>query len=413
MFPFGDRTHESPEAAVDTYRAELVEIEASIARLRARQVQLLTWLQGCTATLENGARSMQEWICGEMDVSAHTARNLMRAVDFKFDDRHPGIDTPDSFDRMVAVAGLARAGATFDDLRASTDRDIDGIDKQAALLRRVTRATERQVAEKRFFKIEPTMGNTAWRIAGLAPALDGDLIRRALEARGDELTKNAGSDRPDLGQRMLDALTTFAFDYLDPQGGEASPDSVVEADMPGDTSSGSTDDRTPDGHGPQARRRPGGAPIASVTVFIDAKLAEWDRGVQGMGIAAGPRIGPDSLDRIVCGSIVSIVAIDRLGNPTAASDRARTIPPAVRAAVLRRDGGCVIAGCHSRYRLEPHHIIPRSEGGKHHPDNLVSLCWFHHHVAIHLDGHRIDPDSPPLRRRFLPTTRYRAPPHAA
>ncbi|MDP8958147.1 MAG: hypothetical protein M3N51_02875 [Actinomycetota bacterium] len=45
---------------------------------------------------------------------------------------------------------------------------------------------------------------------------------------------------------------------------------------------------------------------------------------------------------------------------------------------------------------------PRSESGSHHPDNLTTLCWFHHHVVVHGMGYRIDPGSPPQRRRFHP-----------
>jgi 5-methylcytosine-specific restriction endonuclease McrA len=89
----------------------------------------------------------------------------------------------------------------------------------------------------------------------------------------------------------------------------------------------------------------------------------------------------------------------------------RVIPPKVRRFVLARDGGCVIDGCTSTYRLEVHHIVPRSEDGTHDPDNLVTVCWWHHHVAIHGQGQRIDPTSPPKRRRLIPVRiAPRAPP---
>ncbi|MEA3501731.1 MAG: HNH endonuclease, partial [Actinomycetota bacterium] len=59
--------------------------------------------------------------------------------------------------------------------------------------------------------------------------------------------------------------------------------------------------------------------------------------------------------------------------------------------------------CTSRYRLEPHHIVLRSDGGTHDPENLTTLCWFHHHVAVHQQGFRIDPNSPALCRRLIRT----------
>jgi hypothetical protein len=51
--------------------------------------------------------------------------------------------------------------------------------------------------------------------------------------------------------------------------------------------------------------------------------------------------------------------------------------------VLYRDQGACQAYCSSRSRLQPHHIKPRAQGGDHDPDNLITLCWYHHHVAIH------------------------------
>jgi hypothetical protein len=79
----------------------------------------------------------------------------------------------------------------------------------------------------------------------------------------------------------------------------------------------------------------------------------------------------------------------------------RGIPKAIRRFVLARDGGCTVEGCRSRYRLQPHHLVPYAAGGTHHPANLTTLCWFHHHVVVHRLGYRLDPHSPPGRRRFL------------
>ena len=83
------------------------------------------------------------------------------------------------------------------------------------------------------------------------------------------------------------------------------------------------------------------------------------------------------------------------------------IPPRVRRYVLARDGGCTADACRSRHRLQVHHIIPRSQGGTHDPENLATLCWFHHHVVVHGMSYAIDPDTPPhptppQRRRFKP-----------
>ena len=59
------------------------------------------------------------------------------------------------------------------------------------------------------------------------------------------------------------------------------------------------------------------------------------------------------------------------------------IPPAVRRAVLRRDHHrCRVPGCRNATFLDLHHIVLRSDGGLHHPDNLLTVCGAHHR-ALH------------------------------
>ena len=42
-----------------------------------------------------------------------------------------------------------------------------------------------------------------------------------------------------------------------------------------------------------------------------------------------------------------------------------------------------VPGCRNTWRLEVHHIDPRAEGGGHAPENLILLCWAHHHGHHH------------------------------
>lgn len=64
----------------------------------------------------------------------------------------------------------------------------------------------------------------------------------------------------------------------------------------------------------------------------------------------------------------------------------------------------------SRYRLQPHHIRRYVDRGDHDPENLATSCWFHHHIAIHRQGFRIDPDSLPHRRRLIQSAANTDPP---
>jgi len=52
-----------------------------------------------------------------------------------------------------------------------------------------------------------------------------------------------------------------------------------------------------------------------------------------------------------------------------------TIPPAMRRRILARDGHrCRMKGCGQIRFLEVHHLVPRAEGGRNTPGNLVTLC---------------------------------------
>ncbi len=67
------------------------------------------------------------------------------------------------------------------------------------------------------------------------------------------------------------------------------------------------------------------------------------------------------------------------------------VPARVRRAVLRRDRGCRFSDC-GRARMQVHHIVPRSRGGTHAPDNLIGLCSFHHLRYVHRLGWQIHLD---------------------
>lgn len=59
----------------------------------------------------------------------------------------------------------------------------------------------------------------------------------------------------------------------------------------------------------------------------------------------------------------------------------------LRKVVLDRDGHhCQVSGCPSRVTLHIHHQTPVSKGGEHTPNNLVTLCDFHHALEPD-DGH--------------------------
>ena len=68
--------------------------------------------------------------------------------------------------------------------------------------------------------------------------------------------------------------------------------------------------------------------------------------------------------------------------------KTRTIPPALRRALLHRDHRCRFPGCMGRF-CQGHHIRHWAHGGPTTLSNLTLLCR-RHHRAVHEEGYQVD-----------------------
>jgi hypothetical protein len=67
-----------------------------------------------------------------------------------------------------------------------------------------------------------------------------------------------------------------------------------------------------------------------------------------------------------------------------------SIPAHLRRLVIARDRHCRFPGCRQRpAACHPHHIRPRSKGGRTSLTNMLLLCTFHHLIAVHRWGWEI------------------------
>ena len=362
------------DTPVDRLEQALVAAEQLIAQTRMRQAAVLRALDTGQTYSQDGAGSLQEWTRARLDVSDATARDLVTAARSAPEQMLLLEMTKErdmSFDRLVATSRLIASGATDETVERSFGYDLAGVARLRHRQRRMTRFTEAHAFGDRYVTLQPTLDGAAGSVRAELPGFEFNLVGKALVERADSFRALPGpfQRRPQL---MADALVSCAQDSLD----AATP-------TPAAANSDS-------GH----RSEP------LVTVFVDAHLAGDTDGEAGAEVAYGPKVGPLTLERILCTGRVQVVGLAD-GRPVASSNAARDIPPATRRYVMWRDGGCVIGGCNSRYRLQPHHVRHRSDHGDHDPDNLATLCWFHHHVVIHGIGLRLDPKSPPQRRRFI------------
>jgi Domain of unknown function (DUF222)/HNH endonuclease len=123
-----------------------------------------------------------------------------------------------------------------------------------------------------------------------------------------------------------------------------------------------------------------------VVVHVDeAALAGAEGGCE---LAEGPALAPETARRLACDATV-IDLKERDGEPLSVGRKTRSIPPALRRALRRRDRGCRFPGCENHRFVDAHHIEHWAQGGETSMDNLVLLCR-RHHKLLHEGGYLVE-----------------------
>ncbi|HKZ06365.1 MAG TPA: DUF222 domain-containing protein [Methylomirabilota bacterium] len=101
----------------------------------------------------------------------------------------------------------------------------------------------------------------------------------------------------------------------------------------------------------------------------------------------GVHVSAEMSERLSCDASRTVMRYDAEGRIVEVGARTRTVPPAVRRALLHRDQVCRFPGCGLRF-VQAHHIRHWAHGGPTTLSNLVLLCRYHHR-AVHEDGYQI------------------------
>ena len=320
--------------------------------------------------VRDGYRSLVDWTASRLDIPHTVARDLAYLAR-RLDDDHIDLigrgHLP--FDRTVSQQRLLQAGATPADVAASEDLDLAGVTKLATRFRKLNRGDERSAFETQYVNLRVSDDGAVWHLSGRLTATDSQAVRKALDRRADQIPPLTSDSDPELtpAQKQAIGLTTMAQDDLD------------QHLVPGDPA--------------------GREPV--IMLVKDQTLAEKSDNTQGVEVLNGPRAGPQAVETVECEGRTEEVTIQD-GHVVEIGPIRRQVPKRLRRAVLARDRKCVIDSCQSSYRLQTHHVVPKSDRGPDTADNLATLCWYHHHIAIHRRGHRTDPHTPPHRRRLLP-----------
>lgn len=195
---------------------------------------------------------------------------------------------------------------------------------------------------------------------------------------------------PEVGQRLTAALEEFAAP-ADPADTRTAPQR--RADAIAEIADASLDGTT--------------AGVTAVTITTDAEHLD---GVGATFDDTGMPVGLSTYDLAICQTRLTLVVSKRTGigwSPLAVGRLNRYATPAQRAALHRRDHGCIYRGCtRPARRCHAHHITDWRDGGNTDLPNMVLLCAYHHRM-IHLGRAMFidDPDTPG-RHIAIPTRRH-------
>ena len=321
----------------------LAVAERKVAEGRALQISALEELDTAQVFTADGCRNLSEWTSSRLDLGLETARSLVQTMRRTADKpwiRQALAAGAVSFDRAEALSRIAEDVGTLDHL------DISGVRREAADRVELSIEDEIRTAEDRYLIMQPSLDESWWTLRGGLDGVTGAVIDQALNKKADELPELPDGTRGSGAWRKATALYQLA------SGGES--------------------------------------PKAQVTVFIDADKATPTDGKAGVRLLAGPRVGVQALEAILCDCVTEVTVNGEDGTPMIYGRTRQIIPPSLRRAALARTGGhCSIDGCDSTYRVEIHHKTPWSQGGRTDPENLVALCWFHHQIVIHERGFQL------------------------
>jgi hypothetical protein len=121
---------------------------------------------------------------------------------------------------------------------------------------------------------------------------------------------------------------------------------------------------------------------ASVVVYAPMEALAGEDGGCSIGRAS---FHPETARRLACDCHLGIVLEGKEGDALGIGNTSRIIPRRIRRHVLKRDGhSCTFPGCEMSRFVDIHHVTHWVHNGPTHPDNLITLCGFHHKLVHEL-----------------------------
>jgi hypothetical protein len=334
------------------------------SQLDAEDLFILEELDRRQTATADGCKSLSEWVAARLDLGIDTAKSVvrtMRRTAHRPELRNALASGEVSFDRVEALSRISEEVGLLQHL------DVAGVRVEAAKRVTITSEDEVRSADDQFLVMQPSLDESWWKLWGGLDGYGGAIVSKTLSEAADQLPPLPDGSGGDSSWRKANALVQLCV----------------------------SDE----------------APPAQVTVFVDAGEAVESNGETGVVLEAGPRVGKQALEAVLCDATVEVTARAEDGTPMVYGRSQRTAPPALRRALIHESRMmCAADGCTSRHRLQVHHINSWAQGGETNPRDLVVLCWFHHHVVVHQRGFHIYRTPQGRIRLRAPDTPARPPP---
>lgn len=341
---------------------EVGELAAHIAAATCRWLLLVAELDRRRAWADWGSKSCAAWLsyaCGLAPSAAREQVRVARRLEELPRVREAFGKGELSYSKTRAISRVASEESEAELIHLARHATAAQLEKVARAYRGVVSAQVEQANET----YEDRHLSYQWDedgslvVNGRLPAEDGALLIRALEGARERLRASAEAPEREKGPCNADALVSLAESGLATAGAAR----------------------------PSAER-------TQVVVHVASSALAGDAADGACEIENGPALAPETARRLACDA--SLVAMtERNGRPLSVGRKTRSIPPALRRALQRRDDGCRFPGCTQHRFVDGHHIKHWAHGGETKLSNLVLLCR-HHHRLIHEGGYSVQRTGP-------------------
>lgn len=210
-----------------------------------------------------------------------------------------------------------------------------------------------------------------WVFKGRFTPEQGALLQKALEAAGDQLFDE---QRHVPEEVSIEVCNNVPLDSTTPE-----PVSQKRADELA---------RVVEGFLAGVKNDQSGGDRYMVNIHTNIETLKQDGTGTESEIEDRGHVPAETSRRMACDCSIAYWHEDKQGDPLNIGRKTRSIPPAIRRALKRRDQGCRFPGCTCNRFVDAHHIQHWADGGETSMDNLVLLCRTHHRL-VHEAGYGV------------------------